>query len=150
LLCSHLVEYGKELLEVLQEEIPMKYLRKLLSAQISKEKITVESIEGSTFGFRQTGMFDGCAFLILKILGIEPNFVEILLDSGIWESLCHQIGSKTSNELSPNGLTCVVRIIFFVISAGPVNNVKFLISNNLLQTLVSLLESPHLEKLADW
>jgi hypothetical protein len=57
---------------------------------------------------------------------------------------------KGENELSPSGLLAATRIIYDVVSKNPSENLKFLVSNNLLASLISVLDSTHLQRLQDW
>jgi hypothetical protein len=132
-LCSYLVgqeDSSPDLQQELAQEVVLKYLRKLLSVKARQGhplKLTfpkvskvgnLTSIEGSTFGYQQTGLFDGCVFLVEKMLLLDSGFMVYLLDSGLWESLCYQINqSTTENELSPSALSAATRIIYAVISS---------------------------------
>lgn len=81
----------------------------------------------------------------------EENFVEPLLESGNWEVLGHLISSaNTENELSPNGVLATTRIFYDVISKNPGEYMNILVANNLLGSLISLLNTPHLERLKEW
>lgn len=97
-------------------------------------------MEGTSFGYPHTGLFDGPALLILRAIKKSPDeyhdhfsppFLSLLLffactnlfelirygdtvlDSGLWDSICHQVNvGTTENELSPLGLLTAVRIIY--------------------------------------
>ena len=71
LLCSNLIQSQSKdtprFISELTDERTLKYLRKLLSTKISKSgNLTV--IEGSTFGFEYTGLFDGAILLVEKLI----------------------------------------------------------------------------------
>ena len=67
-------------------------------------------LEGSTFGFCLTGVFDGPVFLVQRLVAIEESFASLVLDSGIWDAVCHQMNiATTENELSPQGLVSATR-----------------------------------------
>lgn len=81
----------------------------------------------------------------------EDGFVEPMLESGNWEVIGHLIsGGASENELSPNGVLTTTRIFYDVISKQPTEYMNILVANNLLGSLISLINTPHLERLKEW
>jgi hypothetical protein len=93
-----------------------------------------------------------------------------VLDSGLWDSICHQVNvGTTENELSPLGLLTAVRILYGnsisfllpllflsfnvhieILGKGDASRISHLVRNNLIGGLCSLLHAPHLERLSVW
>eukprot|EP00026_Physarum_polycephalum_P000940 Phypoly_transcript_00941.p1 GENE.Phypoly_transcript_00941~~Phypoly_transcript_00941.p1 ORF type:complete len:920 (+),score=130.35 Phypoly_transcript_00941:137-2896(+) len=134
--------------------IPTKSLRKLLNAQNkgTGNSTQLTQFEGTSFGYPHTGLFDGPALLILRAIKKSPDeYGDTVLDSGLWDSICHQVNvSTTENELSPLGLLTAVRILYEILGKGDASRISHLVRNNLIGGLCLLLHAPHLERLSMW
>jgi fused-like protein len=111
----------------------------------------MKPIEGSCFGFQQTGLFDSAIFLLQKLVLKDDYFLELFLCSGLWEVIFYQLNpTKSANELSPNGLLTATRIIYDVIAKNTAEHINLVVVNNFLAELVAILDISHLELLSDW
>jgi hypothetical protein len=46
--------------------------------------------------------------------------VETVLESGVWDSLCHQLKEATKgNEISPQGLLTATMIVYEIVASNP-------------------------------
>lgn len=52
-------------------------------------------------------------FYFISFCDLGRRYGDTVLDSGLWDSICHQVNiGTTENELSPLGLLTAVRIIY--------------------------------------
>ncbi|GAM18589.1 hypothetical protein SAMD00019534_017640 [Acytostelium subglobosum LB1] len=130
--------------------IPIKNIRKLFGSK-RVEGSTLRDIEGGCMGRPYLGMLDGCACILLRLIKRnDQTFLEDLLESGVWETLCHQINNLTSEfELSPMGLVYCLRVVYEVLRKSS-SHISYLVKNNLLVSLCSHLQPMHLDKLKEW
>ncbi|KAF2076348.1 hypothetical protein CYY_002354 [Polysphondylium violaceum] len=133
------------------ESIPMKFIRRLFGSKRVPGQ-TMRDLEGGCFGRPYLGLLDGAACILLRLIKRgDKEFLETMLESGIWEALCHQISDSTTEvELSPHGVIYALRVVYEVLSKNTAQHISYLVKNNLLVSLCQLLESSHLERLKDW
>eukprot|EP01133_Synstelium_polycarpum_P007452 gene7452-8718_t len=138
-------------IDLVSTSIPMKNIRKLFGSQRTEGGKTLRDIEGGCFGRPYLGLLDGCACILLRLLKREgTSFLENLLESGVWEAVCHQLSSPEGDvELSPSGVIYALRLVYEVVSKSS-SHITLLARNSLLVSLCGLLKPVHLERLKEW
>eukprot|EP01132_Coremiostelium_polycephalum_P005629 gene5629-7004_t len=138
-------------IDTVSSTIPIKNIRRLLGSKRADGQ-TMREYEGGCFGRPYLGLLDGCACMLLRLLKRGGyDFLETMLESGIWEAVCHQINNTTGEiELSPSGIIYALRVIYEVLSCKNTTHIDYLVKNNLLISLCNLLQPSHLDRLKEW
>ncbi|PRP76426.1 hypothetical protein PROFUN_12038 [Planoprotostelium fungivorum] len=126
----------------------LKCLRKMMTHPGGNH---MRAIEGTCFGWQQTGCFDHMIYLVQKMIVKEEDMIDEFTESGLWETIFYQLNAmNTSNELSPNGIVTATRIIYDVVSRNTSERINLVLSNHYMADLLHMLNPTHLHYLQSW
>mmetsp|Transcript_42052 Transcript_42052/g.68229 ORF Transcript_42052/g.68229 Transcript_42052/m.68229 type:complete len:888 (+) Transcript_42052:121-2784(+) len=128
-------------------------IRNMLSFKVSGPSGQVMArLEGTCFGYPQTGFLDGALNLVKKVLQKGgPSVGERLLDSTIWSQLCEELKSLSpTSEVSPASLLAAVKLIYDLISKNIKLHIGLLLKDDLLLSLIALIREARLRRLSQW